>query len=179
LLANQQESAISSVEVIRSRRRRKSVGARLKGNIMLVSVPYYTPEASLENIINSLREKFNKSLLRKKLNQEKCLVDIAEVINHKYFRGRLKDYFIEYVTDQNCKFGCCNYQSRSIRISHRIAFMPHWVRDYVIMHELAHLIEPNHSRAFWDLVANYKLSERARGYLIAKGMEEEEGVINE
>jgi len=174
LLVNQDGCAITSVEITRSSRRRKSVGARLKGNVMLVSAPCHIPDTSLESIIKSLKEKFSKSLLRKKLNQEKCLVDVAEGINRKYFYGKLKDYFIEYVTGQKSKFGCCNYQSRSIRISHRIAFMPQWVRDYVIMHELAHLIEPNHSKAFWDLVANYKLAERARGYLIAKGMEEED-----
>ncbi|GAG30130.1 unnamed protein product, partial [marine sediment metagenome] len=32
--------------------------------------------------------------------------------------------------------------------------------------------EPNHSKAFWDIVYRYKLVERARGFLIAKGMED-------
>jgi predicted metal-dependent hydrolase len=50
--------------------------------------------------------------------------------------------------------------------------MPEWVRDYVIIHEVAHILEPNHSKAFWDIVYRYKLAERARGFLIAKGMEE-------
>jgi hypothetical protein len=48
--------------------------------------------------------------------------------------------------------------------------MPEWVRKYVVIHEMAHLVEPNHSRAFWDIVSRYKLAERARGYLMAAGV---------
>jgi hypothetical protein len=43
--------------------------------------------------------------------------------------------------------------------------MPSWVVDYVLVHELAHLIVPGHGPAFWDLVARYPKAERARGYL--------------
>jgi hypothetical protein len=54
-----------------------------------------------------------------------------------------------------------------VRISTQLLDFPTWVLDYVIIHELAHLIEPNHTRRFWDIVNRYQLSERARGFLIA------------
>ena len=47
--------------------------------------------------------------------------------------------------------------------------MPKWVRDYIIVHELAHLIIPSHGKKFWDLVKKYPLTERARGFLMASG----------
>jgi hypothetical protein len=43
--------------------------------------------------------------------------------------------------------------------------MPSWVLDYVILHELAHLIQPGHGGEFWSLLDSYPRTERARGYL--------------
>ena len=45
--------------------------------------------------------------------------------------------------------------------------MPAWVLDSVLIHEMAHLDEPNHGPKFMALVGRYELSERARGYLMA------------
>ncbi len=169
----QNSSGISDIKITRSLKRRKTIGARLINNVMHVYAPHNISDEKLNKIINSFKQKFTNSLLKKKLNNEKPLKEIAEMVNKKYLKNRLdiSSISIEYVTGQTHKFGCCNYQDKSIRISHRIASMPDWVRDYVIMHELSHLIEPNHSKSFWDIVSEYKLAERAKGYLIAKGME--------
>ncbi len=43
--------------------------------------------------------------------------------------------------------------------------MPTWVLDYVLVHELAHLMEPGHGPEFWARVNAYPRTERARGYL--------------
>lgn len=164
---------ISGVKIIKSINRRKTVNARLINNVMHVYAPYRISQDKLDEIINSLKLRFNRAMVKARLNKEKPLKEIAEYINRKYFNGKLNISSIEYVTDQTSKFGCCNYVNKSIRISHRVAHMPDWVRDYVVIHEMAHLIEPNHGSPFWDIVSKYRLSERARGYLIAKGLEKE------
>jgi hypothetical protein len=69
--------------------------------------------------------------------------------------------------DQRSQWGSCTPSTGEIRISNRLAAYPPWILDYVLVHELAHLVEANHSPAFNALVARYPLAERARGFLMA------------
>jgi predicted metal-dependent hydrolase len=161
------------VKIIRSRRRKRTISARLVKDTLLVSAPLLLSQERLEKIVADFKIKFEKKRLKQELDRKQNLIDIAGKLNEQYFQNKLKINSIEYVTDQNSKFGCCNYRDAHIRISHRIGLMPAWVRDYVLIHEMAHLVEPNHSRAFWDIVDRYELAERARGYLMAAGLESE------
>lgn len=72
---------------------------------------------------------------------------------------------VRWVTNQNGRWGSCTPADRTIRLSHRVQDMPDWVVDYVLLHELSHLIVPSHNGDFWALVARYPRAERARGYL--------------
>jgi len=55
-----------------------------------------------------------------------------------------------------------------VRVSARLVGFPMWVLDYVIVHELAHLVVDRHDAEFWKVVNRYPKAERAIGYLIAK-----------
>jgi len=176
---NQQTSSIIDVKVIRSPNRKKTVSARLSDGVLIVNAPAGIPNKELDKIIANFKERLLKKKLKRELNQKQELKDIAEKLNRDYFNGRLKIASIEYSTNQNSRFGCCNIKTGRILISHRLAAMPEWVRDYVIVHELAHLIVPNHSRVFQELTAKYKLKEKAIGFLMAKGYQEEEADIND
>ena len=163
------------VKIIRSKRRRRSVGARLVNDLLLINAPLALSQEHLDKIISNFKLKFARQKLKTELDKEKNLLDLARALNKEYFDNKLKIESIEYVTNQNSRFGCCNYRTAKIRISHKIGLMPNWVRKYVLIHEMAHLIQPNHSRAFWDIVCRYKLTERARGYLMAASIGMKEG----
>ena len=157
------------IKIIRSPRRKRTVSARMVNSCLVVSAPSAISEENLTKIVSDFKLKFEKKKLKEELDRNQPLSLIAASLNEKYFSSQLKINSIEYVTTQNSKYGCCNYNDGHIRISHKVGFMPKWVRDYVLIHEMAHLIVPNHSKAFWDIVYRYELAERARGFLMAAG----------
>ena len=160
-------------KVIRSQRRRRTISARVVDGKMHIYAPVGTSDEKLAEVTRNFKRRFEKRKLKEELNLKENLNEVAQKLNKKYFGGRLKIGSIEYAANQDKIFGSCNYRKGTIRISHRLTKMPQWVRDYVIVHEIAHIIQPNHSKSFWEIVSRYKLAERARGYLIAKGFEQE------
>jgi predicted metal-dependent hydrolase len=72
---------------------------------------------------------------------------------------------VRWVANQNGRWGSCTPLDRTIRISARLRGMPEWVIDYVLLHEIAHLVVPGHGPRFWRLLKAYPRTERARGYL--------------
>ncbi len=62
-----------------------------------------------------------------------------------------------------------------MRVSSRLAAHPAWVLDYVLVHELAHLLVASHGPEHDALVDRYPYAERARGFLIALDLDPDEG----
>ena len=73
---------------------------------------------------------------------------------------------MRWVDNQTSRWGSCTPGDRTIRLSSRLQGMPAWVVDYVLVHELAHLLEPGHDATFWAWVDRYPQAERAKGYLL-------------
>lgn len=159
------------VEIRRSRRRKKTVSGKLEGGVLVIQAPADLSDRELAPIIANLRKRLAKRY-RSAPQSDEELEARAQALNRAYFDGRLRWRSIRYVTNQNSRYGSCTPAMGTIRISHRVAAMPAWVRDYVIVHELAHLEEANHGPRFWALVNRYPRTERARGYLMAVGLEE-------
>lgn len=162
------------VKVIRSKRRKKTIEARLDGDVLEVLAPYHVSGKELEQAIAKLGQRLERKRRLRDESADDALQRRAEELNRRYFRGKLQWKSIRYVTNQRRSAGSCSPGKGTIRISDRTRDYPTWVGDYVIVHELAHLIEPNHSKRFWDLANRYPKSERARGFLMAMGMAEEE-----
>ncbi len=166
------------VKVIRSPDRKKTVQAKMVGGTLVVYLPLGMHREDERKLIEKMKEKIEKKRLKRQINKDDYLKERFEEFNNKYFQGMLRVNSIEFVTNQERKRGSCTPANGTIRISHKLLGMPRWVLDYVIMHEMTHLVLPDHSRAFWEKVGEYKYAERARGFLIAKGMEEEEAEGN-
>ncbi|MCX7671650.1 MAG: M48 family metallopeptidase [Anaerolineae bacterium] len=164
------------IRIIRSDRRRRTVSARLAegGAVLEVLAPAAATDAELAPIIENLKARVLRHAERQATADDDALARRAAELNRQYFDGKLRWSEIRYVTNQQHRYGSCTPATGVIRISHRVATMPAWVRDYVIVHELAHLREPNHGVRFWKLVNRYPRAERARGYLICLGLEGEE-----
>lgn len=167
------------VELVRSIRRRRTISARLDGNRLIVQVPAGLSPDEEQAWALKLGSRILKTRRRRELNQDGDLAVRAQALNERYFEGKLRFVDIHYVTNQQHRYGSCTPSQGTIRISDRIAKVPPWVRDAVLVHELAHLAEANHSRRFWRLANRYPLMERARGYLMAIGLDEDGGDADE
>lgn len=159
--------------IVRTKRRRKTIEAREVDGTLEVLAPAGLSDKELEPHITKLKARIERRKTESRLDHQ-ALEKRAQALNERHFNGRLQWQSIRWVTNQNRRHGSCTPWRGNIRISHRIADMPGFVRDYVIVHELAHLVEPSHSKKFWNLVYGYLKTERARGYLMAVGLEDTE-----
>jgi predicted metal-dependent hydrolase len=161
------------VEFVRSARRRRTISASVKDGRLIVRVPTGLAPSEEHAWAEKLGTRILAAQRRRSLNGDAALLARARLLNDRYFDGLLKIEDVRYVTNQQSRFGSCTPSRGTIRISDRVAKLPGWVRDAVLVHELAHLVEANHSARFWKLANAYPLMERARGYLMAIGLEDE------
>lgn len=157
------------IRIIRSPRRVKTVSASLAGNVLEVRLPEgLTPREEQEWVVK-MKDRVLRRTASRQLNSDADLKRRAEDLNRRYFGGRLR-YDIRWVSNQKSRWGSCTPATRQIRISHELARMPRFVLDYVIVHELAHLVRADHSPEFWALVNRFDLAERAIGFLMGWSM---------
>jgi len=141
------------------------VSARLVDGVLELRVPERMPAAERSRWVEKMRLRIERQLRRARPS-DAGLERRARMLNRRHFGGRLRWNGISFA-DQERRWGSCTYTAGVIRIAGRAARLPPWVLDYLLVHELAHLEQADHGPAFWRLVNDYPLAERARGYLMA------------
>jgi predicted metal-dependent hydrolase len=155
------------VEVRRSRRRRRTVSAYRDGERVVVLIPDRFSRAEETEWVERMLARLAAREERIQRTDDE-LLSRARRLTSRYLPDHAHHVVptsVRWVTNQNGRWGSCTPDDGTIRISHRIQEMPDWVIDYVLLHELAHLVVPSHNARFWELVSRYSKSERARGYL--------------
>jgi predicted metal-dependent hydrolase len=165
-------SPIPDVRVIASAQRRRTVSARMVDGVIELRVPAWMPESERREWAARMRERLTRRMRRGPRDVD--LAARAERLNQRHFGGALRPSSVGWA-EQRRRWGSCATMTGSVRISSRAAKLPEWVLDYLLVHELAHLAEPDHGPRFWALVNRYPLTERARGYLMALDHAESQG----
>jgi predicted metal-dependent hydrolase len=163
-----------TVEVVRSRNRRKTVQAAQEGNVVRVYMPATMTRADEEKWVDEMLSRMERRERRERAEAAVDLDERAALLSARHLDGYARPSSVRWVTNMRDRYGSCTPDDGTIRISDGLSGMPGWVLDYVIVHELVHLIEPSHNSRFWALVARYPRTERARGFLLAKGMDEDD-----
>ena len=152
------------VEVRRSTRRRRTVSAYRDGDRTVVLIPARMSRAEERRWVSVMLERLARQDARLRPSDDE-LMERARDLSRRHLDGRARPASVRWVTNKGSRWGSCTPADRTIRLSTRLQGMPSWVVDYVLVHELAHLLEAGHGPAFWELVDRYPRTERARGYL--------------
>jgi predicted metal-dependent hydrolase len=152
------------IDVRRSRRRRRTVSAYREGNTIVVLIPASMSKTQEAEWVRAMVDRLEKKARRHK-KSDADLVRRARELSDLYLGGLAQPDSVRWVENQSSRWGSCTPGDKSIRLSSRLQAMPAWVVDYVLVHELAHLIEAGHDAKFWAWVERYPKTERAKGYL--------------
>ncbi|WP_254780907.1 M48 family metallopeptidase [Modestobacter sp. DSM 44400] len=156
-----------AVEVRRSARRRRTVTAYRENGRTIVLIPAAFSAAEERRWVDQMVAKLQTREERRHRNlaSDGELMTRATTVSDTFFAGRAVPASVRWVDNQHRRWGSCTPSDRTIRLSSRLRGMPEFVVDYVLVHELAHLLEASHDERFWALVHAYPQAERALGFL--------------
>ena len=150
------------------RSHRKSISIRIipTGEIK-VAAPYLISQQMIDTFVQSKKNRIEKHLAnlptesfmkKKSITQEEKEKAIIQILPRIEYYAELMDLTTRYgtikITNANTKRWSCS-TTWNLMFHRRLSELPLFVLDYVIVHELAHLIHFNHSQSFWNLVEQY------------------------
>lgn len=151
-------------EVIYSKRR--TISLVIKSGHLVVRAPFGTKPSKIKDLVDSHKSWIEKGIVKTKLRakslemskeEEKLLRKYAKAILPAKTEYYSKIMGLKYgritITGAKTRFGSCSSKG-NISYSFRLMKYPNEAIDYVVVHELAHLVEMNHSDRFWNVVAS-------------------------
>lgn len=159
------------VEIRRSARRTRTVAAFWENGTAVVAIPARFTKAqeaewTLRMLAKLQRQGERRTAAgRKRPASDEALAAHAAHLSGQYLGGRAVPTSVRWVTNQNSRWGSATPAHGTIRLSEKLRPMPQWVIDYVLLHELAHLLVASHNAAFWQLLAAYPDTQRAKAFL--------------
>ncbi|TNE64231.1 MAG: M48 family peptidase [Bacteroidetes bacterium] len=124
---------------------RRSHTGKLIGNTIALQLSNHSTAANRTKAIRTLLSRIVAGDFHPEIEER------VHFWNRRSFNRPIKGVFLKY---NHSNWGSCSTNG-NINLSTRLLFAPQEVQDYVIVHELAHLVELNHSDRFWALVERY------------------------
>ena len=160
---------------------RKTISLCVKEGVLTVKAPYGTKQKRIDDLISSHEAWINKHIKKQREKNEKYgnLTDemIAELRKTAKQILPLKVAYyakimgLKYgkitITGAKTRFGSCSSKG-NIAFSYRLMMYPDEAIDYVVVHELAHLKEMNHSPAYYKIIAKVLPDYKERIKLLKK-----------
>jgi predicted metal-dependent hydrolase len=140
------------------------VSAYRDGERTVVLLPARMTRAEEERWVATMLAQLEKREAKARPSDDELMAR-AQALSLRHLDDRAQPASVRWVDNQKTLWGSCTPVDRTIRLSRRLIGMPSYVIDYVLLHELAHLIVPGHDAAFWSWVDRYPKTERARGFL--------------
>lgn len=149
------------IEVRRSTRRKKTIEAYRNGEKVIVSIPARMSQREAAEVVDEM--------VRKILHEEGALTneqlfERASLLNKEYLDGKAVPVSVEWSSRMSRIWGACTIEDRTIRISDRLRDAPEYALDYLLLHELIHILIPGHGGDFRALLERYPDLARAEGY---------------
>ncbi len=154
------------IVIHRSPRRKLTVEARVVGDELHAYLPADMSDAEERKWVSRMKQRLRHRLSPDNADLVAYLEVRARKLNDRYFGGELSWKAIKVTRARKWVFGSCDSGRKEIRVSEEIRHLPTWVQDYLLLHELAHLIVPDHGKKFWEVVRRYDKADRADGYLL-------------
>ncbi|MFZ3417935.1 SprT-like domain-containing protein [Arthrobacter sp. 3Tela_A] len=156
------------IEVRRSARRKRTVNAVFRDGVAVVSIPAHFTKAQEAEWVQRMVDKLETRAAAPPVDPAEAdsgLAERAAELSRRYLKGAARPVSVRWVANQNSRWGSATPARGTIRLSDKLIGMPAWVVDYVLLHELAHLLEPSHGPKFWRLLESYPHTETAKAYL--------------